>query len=145
MHRVKGVRTRSFSVPYFLAFGLNTEIYSVNLCIQSECGKIWTRKTPHMNIFYTVLISENLMILTSPSESTISDGKLRFFWNDPEEFTNFLLIITSRNVYLNQKNMIWKTFGNSKSYFLLIATRYWYQYLRENYIFLIDIEELSVT
>ena len=29
---------------YFPAFGLNTEGYSVSLRIQSECGKIWTRK-----------------------------------------------------------------------------------------------------
>ena len=28
----------------FPAFGLNTEIYGVNLRIQSECGEIWTRK-----------------------------------------------------------------------------------------------------
>ena len=32
------------SGSYFPAFGLNSEIYSVNLCIQSESGKIWTRK-----------------------------------------------------------------------------------------------------
>ena len=34
-----------FSGPYFLAFGLNTERYFVSLCIQSECGKIRTKKT----------------------------------------------------------------------------------------------------
>ena len=33
-----------FSGPYFPVFGLNTEIYSVNLRIQSEYRKIWTRK-----------------------------------------------------------------------------------------------------
>ena len=33
-----------FSGPCFHAFGLNTERYSVSPCIQSECGKIWTRK-----------------------------------------------------------------------------------------------------
>ena len=33
-----------FSGPYFPAFGLNTERYSVSLHIQSECGKIRTRK-----------------------------------------------------------------------------------------------------
>ena len=31
-----------FSSPYFAAFGLNTD--GVSLCIQSECGKIRTRK-----------------------------------------------------------------------------------------------------
>ena len=36
--------TMFFSGPYFPIFELNTEIYSVNLCIQSEWGKIWTRK-----------------------------------------------------------------------------------------------------
>ena len=34
-----------FSGPYFLAFGLNTEIYGINLRIQSECEKILNRKT----------------------------------------------------------------------------------------------------
>ena len=33
------------SGPYFPAFGLNTEIYSVNLCIQSEYRKIRTRNS----------------------------------------------------------------------------------------------------
>ena len=50
-HYVKSVRIRSFSGQYFPAFRLNTEIYFVNLCIQSdlriqsECGKIRKRKT----------------------------------------------------------------------------------------------------
>ena len=33
-----------FSGPYFPVFGLNTEIYGVNLCIQSEYRKTRTRK-----------------------------------------------------------------------------------------------------
>ena len=33
-----------FSGPYFLAFGLNTERYSVSLRILSKCGKLRTRK-----------------------------------------------------------------------------------------------------
>ena len=35
-----------FSDPYFPAFGLNTERYSLSLHIHSECGKIQTRKNP---------------------------------------------------------------------------------------------------
>ena len=35
---------RVFSGPYFPVFGLNTERYFVSLRIQSECGKIRTRK-----------------------------------------------------------------------------------------------------
>ena len=33
-----------FSGLYFLLFGLNTEMYSINLCIRSKCRKIRTRK-----------------------------------------------------------------------------------------------------
>ena len=33
-----------FSGPYFTAFGLNTERYGVSLHIQSEYGKMQTRK-----------------------------------------------------------------------------------------------------
>ena len=41
---MKSVQIRCFSGPYFLVFGLNIEIYSVNLRIQSEYRKIRTRK-----------------------------------------------------------------------------------------------------
>ena len=43
-HCVKSVQIRSFSGPYFPAFGMNPEIYSVNHCIHSKCEKVWTRK-----------------------------------------------------------------------------------------------------
>ena len=43
---IKSIRIRSFSGPYFPAFGLNTERYSVFLRIYSKCGKVRTRKTP---------------------------------------------------------------------------------------------------
>ena len=39
-HCVKSVRIQSYSSPYFLAFGLNTQKYSVPLRIQSKCGKM---------------------------------------------------------------------------------------------------------
>ena len=54
LHCVKSVRDGSHSGPNFSAFGLNTERYSVSLCIQSECRKIWTRTTPNTNTFYGV-------------------------------------------------------------------------------------------
>ena len=56
MHFRKSVRIRSFSDPHFPAFGLNTEIYGVNLPIQFECGKIWTRKTSNTDTFYAVMV-----------------------------------------------------------------------------------------
>ena len=40
----KSVHIKSFSGPYFSAFGLITERYGVSLCIQPECGKIPSRK-----------------------------------------------------------------------------------------------------
>ena len=43
------VQIRSFSGSYFPLFGLNTEIYSVNLRIQSKYGKIRTRKTLYLD------------------------------------------------------------------------------------------------
>ena len=42
--REKCPNTEFFFGPYFPAFGLNTEIYSVNLRLQSEYRKMQTRK-----------------------------------------------------------------------------------------------------
>ena len=56
-HCVKSVHIRSYSGPYFPAFGLNTERYGVSFRIQSECRKIWARITPNMETFQTVSIS----------------------------------------------------------------------------------------
>ena len=46
-HCANSSRIRSYSVPYFPKFGLNTERYFVYLRIQCECGKIRTRITPN--------------------------------------------------------------------------------------------------
>ena len=55
---VKSVRIRSYSGPYFLSFGLNTERYSVrdgvSLRIQFKYGKIRTRITPNTSTLSTV-------------------------------------------------------------------------------------------
>ena len=55
MHCIKSVRIRSYSGPYFPAFGLNTERHGVFLSIQSECGKIRTRITPNTVTFNLVM------------------------------------------------------------------------------------------
>ena len=52
VHCVKSVRIRRFPGPYFSAFGLNAEI------IQSEWGKVWSRKTPNTYTFYAVALTE---------------------------------------------------------------------------------------
>ena len=51
------VRIRSYSGPYFPAFGLNTERYRVSLRIQPKCGKMLTRMTPNTDTFHAVLYS----------------------------------------------------------------------------------------
>ena len=48
----KVTKYRVISGPYFPVFGLITEIYSVNLRIQSQCRKIQTRKTPNTATFH---------------------------------------------------------------------------------------------
>ena len=53
-HCEKIVCIRSFSGPYFHAFGLNTERYRESLHIQSECGKIRTRNILNTYNFYDV-------------------------------------------------------------------------------------------
>ena len=57
-HCVKSVLIRSLPGPYFPEFGLNTERYSVSLRIQSECGKIGTRKTQNTDTSHAVYASE---------------------------------------------------------------------------------------
>ena len=46
-----------FSGPYFSTFGLNSERYGVSHLIQSECGKIRTRKTSNTDTFHAVFCS----------------------------------------------------------------------------------------
>ena len=53
---LKSVRIRNISGLYFPAFGLNTERLSVSLRIQSECGKMRTRKTQNMGTFHAVRV-----------------------------------------------------------------------------------------
>ena len=43
-----------FSGPYFPAYRLSTEIFFVNLRIQSECEKYGPEKTPHLDTFHAL-------------------------------------------------------------------------------------------
>ena len=65
LHCVKSVRIRSCSGPHFPAFKMNTERYSVSLCFQSDCGKMWTRTTPNTDTLCAVLIFTLLNIWKS--------------------------------------------------------------------------------
>ena len=53
-HYVKSLHIQSFLCPYFSAFGLSTERYSVFLDIQSKCRKVLTRKIPNTETFHAV-------------------------------------------------------------------------------------------
>ena len=57
---VKSIRIRSYSGPYFPAFGLNTHRYGVSLRIQSECGKMRTRITSNTDSFYALLLRKKI-------------------------------------------------------------------------------------
>ena len=48
----KSVYIRSFSVPHFPAFGLNTVRYGISLWIQSKHVKIRPRKIPNTESFH---------------------------------------------------------------------------------------------
>ena len=48
---VKIVAIRSVSGSHFPVFVLITERYGVSLHTDSECGELWTRKTPNTNTF----------------------------------------------------------------------------------------------
>ena len=55
------------SGPFFPAFGLNTVIYSVNLCIQSNAtGKYGIEINPYFDTFHTVLHCGNLSDISQP-------------------------------------------------------------------------------
>ena len=73
----KKVHIRSFSGPYFPAFRLNTERYSVSFRIQFEYGKMQTRKTPNMDNFYAVSYSIE-KVLTTPFQQAIPYTLIRF-------------------------------------------------------------------
>ena len=65
-----------FSGPYFPAFGLNTERYLLSLRIQSECGKMRTRKNSVFgNISHSITYHKTFPIIISFNSSSL----LRFY------------------------------------------------------------------
>ena len=85
-HCAKGVRIGSSSGPYFPAFGLNTERYSVSLRIQSECGEIRTKITPNMDTLQAVLLTDftwinlrNCSMVYSETEFVLTKAKFASF------------------------------------------------------------------
>ena len=123
----------SFSDPYFPAFELSTETYGVSHCIQSECRKIRTWKTPNMDSFYAVsscslscypILSWHLLI-QSQQLKRYSNVWIMFKVSNKEEIadvvllflllTSNILIQTLRELYL--KNFQYWKYWQSKSDF----------------------------
>ena len=71
---VKLVRISSCSGPYFPAFELNIDRYSVSICIQSECRKIRTRKTPNTDTFHKVIACGDSELATRESQINLIFG-----------------------------------------------------------------------
>ena len=106
-HYVKSVLIfiRSFSGPYFPAFGLNMERYmGVSLRTQSECEEIRTRKTPNTDTLHTVFgdtfesvhsrsignMGPSLLFESSektPEHKTLFGINLRFFLSISYEYS----------------------------------------------------------
>ena len=104
---VKSVRIRSFYGLYFPAFGLNTEIYTINLRIQSECSKVRTRKIPNTDTAYNTHNITSLIrtpkhvsdILQTQEAFTVEEYKhtqthfLRS--NNVENYSNIMPLLTT--------------------------------------------------
>ena len=69
---MKIVQIRNFYGPYFLAFGLNTEIYVLNIRIQSKYRKIRTRKN---SVFGHFLRSDPIKHYLTSSSSWLFSQK----------------------------------------------------------------------
>ena len=96
LHCVKSIHLYSnFSGPYFPAFGLNSERYSVSLGTQSECLKIQTRKTPNTDTFHALLDFRLDPILPFSS-------KLEFY------FTFFHLLVFTSSPLLSRNFSRWE-------------------------------------
>ena len=77
--------TEFFYGPYFAAFGLNTERYEVSLHIQSECGKIRTRKNSVFGQFHTVFVALTYLLQcigVHCSPNTLGPGLVRYLEAD---------------------------------------------------------------
>ena len=87
--REKCPNTEFFSGPYFPVFGMNTEIYGVNLRIQSEYSKIQTRKNSVFGYFSRSHNNKQILIL-KPREHLAT---IEIMWYIPR---NLMLLFFGR-------------------------------------------------
>ena len=108
-HCVKRVRIQSFSGPYFPA-------YRVSLRIQSEFGKMRTRKTPYTEHFSRSVVFKSGPILMATVSEIWSSTTLHKKWS-------FQLRISSVNVTKSEVSCVFYVFS-SLATLKLIAYRY---------------------
>ena len=119
LHYVKNFHIRSYSGPYFPAFGLNTEKYGVSLCTHSECGKIRTRITPNTDTFYAVLYYHFVFNVHCSTKFLIISTSFDFFYHVYNlrikvtlSNTRFPLNFFSRKNCRNQYQNSWESWKN---------------------------------
>ena len=100
-HCAKSVQIRVFSGPYFPAFGLKTERYSVSLRIQSECRKIRTRKNSVSGHFSS---SEFLGSKRNNQKSNFHSVAMSMMKSQTLKFLDF--IITQKSRYFENETFI---------------------------------------
>ena len=79
-HCLKRGRVRSFSGLHFHAFELNTEIYSVNLRIQSKFGKMQTKKNSKYGHFSRCVKSLSTNLYTEIIDSYMCIYTYMAYW-----------------------------------------------------------------
>ena len=94
---VKSIRIWSFSGPYIPVIRLNTDIYSVDLRIQSECGNIGTRKTSNTDFFYRVSYPN---YLTNPPWLSYRKDKYK------KNFMEICIFLSENKTVENQRNLL---------------------------------------
>ena len=98
----------------FLIFGLNREIYSVNLRIQSKCGEMWTKSSEHGQY----LPNEELLCENQNAK------KKRFRGNKQNSFLHKFAVrfMWSRNVF--RRLMLYSDHDTAIFY---MSTWFWYE------------------
>ena len=134
-----------FSDPYFPAFGLNTERYSVSLRIQSECGTIRTRITPNTDTFYAVINFEtsfairNNMKLKNESEVELKLGGMKLH-------PKYVVVKLNLCTFINMWVEIFHNIGNPRQNFemFLYYIRTTFKHLKCYFSFIYQAIQLKV-
>ena len=109
-----------FPGPYFPAFRLNTERYSVSLRIQSECGEIRTRKNSIFGHFSRSVGKEQLKSLWKISWTQIRD----IDWYLDTNSTNTMLTLATKNLMTIKVTSIYTSRPLGATYFQVVLWRH---------------------